>query len=67
MWGIKLKRKTAFLKSLFAVFVLSLFLNVRVYAQKVAPGFTLTDIDGNTFSLSDYRGKTIILEFFSIR
>jgi len=29
-----------------------------------APGFTLTDIDGNTFSLSDYIGKRVLLNFF---
>lgn len=31
-----------------------------------APGFTLTDIDGNEFSLSDYRGKVVILDFMAI-
>src|SRR5690606_16125676 len=28
-----------------------------------APDFTLTDIDGNSRSLSDYRGKTVVLEW----
>jgi hypothetical protein len=28
-----------------------------------APGFTLTDIDGQTHSLSDYRGKIVVLEW----
>ncbi len=32
-----------------------------------APNFTLTDIDGKTFSLSDFRGKVVILNFFSSR
>ncbi len=28
-----------------------------------APAFTLTDIKGNTHSLSDFRGKTVVLEW----
>lgn len=27
--------------------------------------FTLTDIDGNTFSLSDFRGKVVLLDFMA--
>lgn len=30
-----------------------------------APDFTLTDIDGNEFSLSDYEGKVVILDFMA--
>jgi len=30
-----------------------------------ATDFTLTDVDGNTVSLADYRGKTIILDFWA--
>jgi peroxiredoxin len=30
-----------------------------------APDFTLTDIDGNEFSLSDFRGKVVILDFMA--
>jgi peroxiredoxin len=33
--------------------------------QEVAPDFTLTDIDGNAFSLGDYRRKVVLLEFFA--
>ena len=28
-----------------------------------APGFTLTDVDGQVHRLSDYRGKTVVLEW----
>lgn len=31
-----------------------------------APGFTITDIYGNKFSLSDYRGKVVILDFMAV-
>ena len=30
----------------------------------VAPDFTLSDIDGNQFALSDFRGKPIAIMFF---
>jgi len=35
----------------------------RVEIGASAPDFTLTDIDGHTHRLSDYRGKTVILEW----
>jgi len=31
--------------------------------QPLATGFTLTDVDGNIFRLSDQRGKIVVLEF----
>lgn len=30
-----------------------------------APEFTLTDTNGNTFSLSDFRGKVVVLDFMA--
>lgn len=30
-----------------------------------APDFTLTDVDGNVFSLSDFQGKPVILDFMA--
>lgn len=33
--------------------------------NKPAPLFTLTDLDGNPVNLSDYKGKTIILDFWA--
>jgi len=37
-----------------------------VIAEKIASDFTLTDIDVVEFSLSDYRGKVVLLNFFQI-
>ena len=34
------------------------------YAQSVAPDFTLTDLDGTRFSLSDFKGRIVLIEFF---
>lgn len=33
---------------------------------KMAPDFTLKDIEGKDVSLSDYRGKTVIVNFFGV-
>ncbi|MGN7821264.1 redoxin domain-containing protein [Chitinophaga sp. 22536] len=33
--------------------------------KEPAPGFTLKDVDGNTVSLSDYKGKTVVLDFWA--
>lgn len=30
-----------------------------------APAFTLTDLDGNEVSLADYKGKTVVLDFWA--
>ncbi len=30
-----------------------------------APGFTLKDLDGNNISLADFRGKTVVLDFWA--
>jgi cytochrome oxidase Cu insertion factor (SCO1/SenC/PrrC family) len=32
---------------------------------KAAPDFTLKDLDGKTIKLSDYKGKFVVLEWFS--
>jgi len=46
-----------------ASFGLAALASARVEIGAPAPDFTLTDIDGRTHRLSDYRGKTVILEW----
>ena len=38
--------------------------NDQVKAGSPAPAFTLTDIDGRTISLSDFRGRYLVLDFW---
>lgn len=37
--------------------------HAEVATGSAAPNFTLNDINGNTHSLTDYRGKTVVLEW----
>ena len=36
-----------------------------VEVGQAAPAFTLTGVDGKTYTLADFKGKTVILEWFS--
>lgn len=53
------------------IFILALFLlgacsqGSAVEIGQKAPEFSLTDIDGKTSSLSDFKGKVVILDFFA--
>jgi peroxiredoxin len=50
--------------TLFAAgFVLAAGLQAAPEVGKAAPDFTLTDINGQTHSLSSFRGKTVVLEW----
>ena len=57
--------KTLKLLNVFSLVVLGLLSCSQVVYAELAPEFTLTDIDGNTFSLSDFRGKIVLLDFFA--
>ncbi len=52
-------------KSLFAVAALSLLSNVALAATtgQPAPAFTAKDVDGKSVNLSEYLGKTVVLEW----
>jgi len=39
--------------------------STRADVGKPAPDFTLQDLDGKTVKLSDFRGKTVVLEWFN--
>jgi cytochrome oxidase Cu insertion factor (SCO1/SenC/PrrC family) len=36
-----------------------------VVVGKEAPDFTIKDVDGKEWKLSDYRGKTVLLDFWA--
>jgi thiol-disulfide isomerase/thioredoxin len=46
------------------IIVPSFFMNYAL-AQELAPDFTLTDIDGSQFSLNNFRGRVVLLDFFA--
>jgi len=48
---------------LFAVMTMALPAWANPVIGEPAPAFTLTDIDGKTHNLSDYAGKTVVLEW----
>jgi len=50
-----------------AILLISLLSFGRVRAQSIAPSFTLTDVDDNEFSVSDFRGTAVVLTFMATR
>jgi AhpC/TSA family len=59
--------KTKLLKALLAVALAAAFATTAVRANveigKPAPDFTLTDLNGKAHKLSDYKGRTVVLEW----
>jgi len=45
------------------IFIMALFVTLPVVAEKV--DFTLTDLDGKSVSLSDFRGKWVIVNYWA--
>lgn len=57
---------TQLLRSCFAAALAAVFaagLQAAAVIGEAAPGFTLTDIKGTTHNLSDFKGKTVVLEW----
>ncbi len=55
-------------RAVLTVFLLSIFFILACSRQPqsaYAPDFTLPDLNGKEVSLSDYRGKIVIIDFFS--
>jgi peroxiredoxin len=50
-------------KALFILFATMAIANAEVSIGKAAPDFTLTDCSGKKVSLSDYKGKVVVLEW----
>lgn len=50
-----------FLAILLGLFLLPSFIEGEKFEIKPAEDFTATDVDGNTFNLSDYKGNVVIL------
>jgi peroxiredoxin len=57
--------KTKLLITALTCFAASLSFADEVKVGAEAPGFTLKDVDGKTHSLSDYKGKFVVLEWFN--
>lgn len=53
------------LAAIWAALFLGLFVGRAVETGQSAPDFTLTDIEGKAHSLSDFRGKTVVLEWMN--
>ena len=63
-----MKKLTAFLMTLALVLVALVVLNKAINANekmKFAPDFTISDLEGNEISLSDYQGKVVVLNFWA--
>ena len=53
---------------IFVVALIALIAIVAYFSRGIggnAPNFTLTDTDGNNFSLSDFRGKVVVLDLMA--
>ena len=60
--NFRLKFSTLTFLGIFLLFSLG---NGEADVQQKAPDFTLRDLSGNTVSLKDYRGQTVLLDFWA--
>ncbi|MFQ5758116.1 MAG: TlpA family protein disulfide reductase [Candidatus Bathyarchaeia archaeon] len=65
------KKRRIILSSLIALGIIIVAISGFWYLQRprnsgtLAPDFSLTDLDGNTFRLSDFRGKVVVIDFMA--
>src|SRR5262245_29117864 len=50
-----------------ATFSIQTTANATIVIGNLAPDYTLSDLDGKTHALKDYRGKTVVVSFISAR
>jgi peroxiredoxin len=60
-----MKKIKLILASVVALLVVAGTLGAQVVSNQAAPNFTLTDSHGQQHSLSDYKGKFVVLEWFN--
>ncbi len=60
-----LKRSVAFAMFFAVIVSLGLLSCQSTRAENIAPDFTLNDLDGNSFSLSETKGKVVVLDFWA--
>src|ERR1700722_9415294 len=60
-----LKIKNVFSSILAMLVLMSWAAWAQVVSNQAAPNFTLTDTNGQKHSLSDYKGKFVVLEWFN--
>ncbi|MFC1555788.1 redoxin domain-containing protein [candidate division KSB1 bacterium] len=56
-------RKTSMI--LFLLLLLPVLSTAQIQVGQQAPDFTLNDVSGNSVSLTDYQGYTVVLYFFT--
>jgi len=59
------KIKNAFIRIFVILILISGGALAQVVSNQAAPNFTLTDTNGQKHSLSDYKGKFVVLEWFN--
>jgi peroxiredoxin len=56
------------LKTKFSFFIIQIFLAAAVYSQDLntkAPDFSMSDLNGNTVKLADFKGKVLLIDFWA--
>ena len=62
------KRRIALSLLFIVILITAIIFSIWYYRSRKSPtvDFTLVDLEGNSFNLSDYRGRIVILDFMAI-